>query len=579
VTTRLLFVCVVLAACSTPPKVTPSPAFDPVPWLEDLAQLEDALGQHYSNLEWNVRHRGLDAAALDRTARAELSRATNEREALEAVVRFVAGFRDPHLSWSLTRPRNRYDVRFTTDGSSVRIQRAGPGACGAQAGDAVESIQGLPAMEQLQARLPLSRLPTPAGRRDDALATLTSSVLAPADGLRFRFVHGDEARECAMSPLPPIPNRAPPPATIPADLPGEKACELLGYTPRSPPGSPLLFHPERHPNFTPSPLASMFGAGTVRLSSGKTLGWLRIPLFAEEAYPAFCAASWEKFRTTLKEPCGEQCQGDFDGAVLITGLVEAISKHLDAFRAAKVSGVVVDITDNGGGTDWVIDTARLLFSRDLSCAATARVREPAAAKDAQEDLKELSACGAPAADLEWVRAFQAEATQPCDWRGVFRGEAAPGCSMLTRSRRSTCRPSIGAGLKCAAVKPIPDDHRVHGFGGAPVYVLINRDTASAAEELTAAVRDSGAAILVGERTLGAGCGYVNGGNEVTLKRSAVKVRMPNCVRYRADGTNEIEGILPDVELPWTGDDVGRFESYAEKALAHADELFLRPSAR
>jgi hypothetical protein len=41
-----------------------------------------------------------------------------------------------------------------------------------------------------------------------------------------------------------------------------------------------------------------------------------------------------------------------------------------------------------------------------------------------------------------------------------------------------------------------------------------------------------------------------------------------------DGTNEVEGIAPDVELPWTGADLAQFDSYAEKALAHADALFV-----
>ena len=578
---RYVWACLAFVACSGAPHPPPAPAFDARPWLEDLAQLEDAIGQHYANLEWNVQKRGLDVAALDRTTRDQLSRSTTDREGMEALVRFIAAFHDPHFSWTARLPRNRYDVRFTSDGASVRILKAGPGACGAQAGDVVESIQDRPALEQLQARLPLARLPSPASRRDEALRTFTSSPFAPPDGLRFRFVHQGAERECMLALLPALPTPPESAPVIAADSPGDKACEAMGMgmaASSPPPPSPLLFDPARHPAFTPAAQTSMFGAGTVRLASGKTLGWLRVPLFSEEAYPAFCVASWNTYRTSLKEPCGEQCQGDFHGEVLMPGLVDAISKHLDAFRAAKVSGVVVDISDNGGGTDWVTDTALLLSARELSCPATARVREPAAAKAAGDELKELESCGAAPAAMEWTKGFQAEAAQTCDWRPAFGGAPAPACSMLTRSRRSVCRPSIGAGLKCASLKPVPDDHRVHGFGGAPLYVLINRDTASAAEFFAAVLRDSGAATLVGERTLGAGCGYIDGGGEATLKHSALKVKMPNCARYRVDGTNEVEGITPDVELPWTGEDLTRFESYAEKALAHADELFLRSSS-
>jgi hypothetical protein len=137
--------------------------------------------------------------------------------------------------------------------------------------------------------------------------------------------------------------------------------------------------------------------------------------------------------------------------------------------------------------------------------------------------------------------------------------------------------TYGAGLPCAAHKPPPDGGRERGLGDTPLYVLMNRNTASAAEFFAAVLSDNGAATLVGERTIGAGCGYVDGGNGLTLKHSGVKVRMPNCARYRADGSNEVEGIVPDVELPWTGEDLTRFESYAEKALKHARELFT-PSA-
>ena len=129
----------------------------------------------------------------------------------------------------------------------------------------------------------------------------------------------------------------------------------------------------------------MFGAGTVRLASGAQLGWLRVPLFSQEAYPAFCAQTWDAFRAHFTGPCDEQCRGDFEGVALTSGLVDAFAAQLDAFRAAKVAGVVVDITDNGGGDDWVTDTSLLLAAGGLSCPAGTRVREPAAAESAAKE--------------------------------------------------------------------------------------------------------------------------------------------------------------------------------------------------
>jgi hypothetical protein len=32
--------------------------------------------------------------------------------------------------------------------------------------------------------------------------------------------------------------------------------------------------------------------------------------------------------------------------------------------------------------------------------------------------------------------------------------------------------------------------------------------------------------------------------------------MPDCARYRRDGTNEVEGVKPDVEIAWSEMDGG-----------------------
>ena len=52
--------------------------------------------------------------------------------------------------------------------------------------------------------------------------------------------------------------------------------------------------------------------------------------------------------------------------------------------------------------------------------------------------------------------------------------------------------------------------------------------------------------------LGVGCGYTNGGNPTTLKHSGLVIRMPDCVRLRADGGNEFKGIRPDYPVAWDG---------------------------
>jgi C-terminal processing protease CtpA/Prc len=84
----------------------------------------------------------------------------------------------------------------------------------------------------------------------------------------------------------------------------------------------------------------------------------------------------------------------------------------------------------------------------------------------------------------------------------------------------------------------------------PLYVLVDKDTWSAAEYFAALLQDNHAATIVGELTGGAGCGYTNGGIPTQLKNSKAEVQMPDCVRLRADGSDEVSGITPDVLVPW-----------------------------
>jgi C-terminal processing protease CtpA/Prc len=87
-----------------------------------------------------------------------------------------------------------------------------------------------------------------------------------------------------------------------------------------------------------------------------------------------------------------------------------------------------------------------------------------------------------------------------------------------------------------------------------VLVLADRGTASASEDLVAWLQQNKVASILGERTMGAGCGYVDGGTRTQLRNSPFDVMMPNCARFLDDGTNEIEGLAPDIALPMHADD-------------------------
>jgi C-terminal processing protease CtpA/Prc len=89
-----------------------------------------------------------------------------------------------------------------------------------------------------------------------------------------------------------------------------------------------------------------------------------------------------------------------------------------------------------------------------------------------------------------------------------------------------------------------------GVNKLPLFVLTDGGTASAAELFAAMLRDNDAARLLGTSTLGSGCGHTNGGIDATLKNSGAKLELPDCARLRADGSNEVMGIVPDMLIAW-----------------------------
>lgn len=187
-----------------------------------------------------------------------------------------------------------------------------------------------------------------------------------------------------------------------------------------------------------------------------------------------------------------------------------LRERLATLRNNGAKRLLVDVTGNGGGSEWVSEVIALVSDRTL-LRNDARIVGPA-----------------------------------CDRSTVWTG-AKPACAVFGDSTATQTT--------------------LQGTGAwrGPVFVLVDGGTASAAEDLVAWLKENDVAKVIGTRTAGAGCGYVDGGTVTHLAQVPVDVHMPNCARFLADGTNEVEGIAPDVVLP-SGDD---------KAIAQALEVALR----
>ena len=170
----------------------------------------------------------------------------------------------------------------------------------------------------------------------------------------------------------------------------------------------------------------------------------------------------------------------------------ALRTTIATLQARGAKRLVIDVTGNGGGSEWVSEVIALFTDRTL-VREGARVVDPA-----------------------------------CDRSTVWRGDT-PACDVFgSKGERATI---VGTGA-----------------WRGPMVVLADANTASAAEDLVAWLQQNRVATIAGQRTMGAGCGYVDGGTVTHLAQVPVDVWMPNCARFLADGSNEVEGLKPDVEL-------------------------------
>jgi hypothetical protein len=291
-----------------------------------------------------------------------------------------------------------------------------------------------------------------------------------------------------------------------------------------------------------------FAAGTVRVGT-ETVGVVRIPAFMPEAFPGACAVAVTAVPGILGKPCREQCAD-----TVLTETYRALTREVEAsyarLRAAGATVLLVDVTDNGGGTEWAVAIARTLSAKPLRSTRAGFMRgahwtrhwgdlatrlRGFATKERGTDRRRL---------LGW--AAEAEAARR-------EADKVPGPAVTRVARAGYATGLVGEapagsfGDKEWAVhvfSPAQYPYRDGAWDG-PVVVLVNGETWSAAEQFAAELRDNDAAIVIGGRTGGAGCGHTNGGTPTTLPHSRAVLSLPDCVRYRADGSNEVRGIVPE----------------------------------
>jgi hypothetical protein len=323
-----------------------------------------------------------------------------------------------------------------------------------------------------------------------------------------------------------------PPVEVSADLAADAACAALGYG-RERPGA---FSWGTAPGFAPLP-GRAFLNGLLRVG-GRRVGVIRFGAFGADRYLDLCLEEWRPEPGRCEAGCKRALRKRVEAALVAEG-----NAAIDRLVAAGAEALVIDVTGNGGGNSWVDLIARRFPGRDAPCPRSAIVKHPHAEALVRHELEataaELTRLSTDArllARRARLERLLAAVQVPCDRSALWKGE----------------------GLSCSSLADQTDEEAICALPAAaggielPALLLIDGRTASAAEALVARLKDYGKARTIGVRSMGAGCGMTAGGIPITLPHSGLTVELPDCVRYRRDGTNERAGIEADFALPPPG---------------------------
>jgi hypothetical protein len=398
-------------------------------------------------------------------------------------------------------------------------------------------------------------LPALSARAEALLAKAASEDEARRIFERFLAGFGDGHLriDWAQPPAPASSSPSPAPAS-----PSARSCADLGYRPWRDQGIDFAAAGNYEPLAVEA--SASFPAGILATPKGARLGIVRIPLFMDAAYPEIC----EKVHSPAAA-----CDGDCERRLadeVNRRMSRALAAQLAALAERRVEAVVIDITGNGGGSDWAEAAARIVTAPGVAAPRMSFIRHPhwvrelgLRLRDVEADLERGGLSGELRASLTAARAILADAkriaAEPCDRRPVWKGGKT--CSLVGPPMlRST---GVLEAPPRASLEGLQSDHALYmpsryefteGAYRGPLAVLVDDGTASAAELFAATLQDNRRATIIGSSTFGSGCGYTSGGIAIRLARSGATVKLPDCVRYRADGSNEVDGVDPDVPVAW-----------------------------
>jgi hypothetical protein len=310
-----------------------------------------------------------------------------------------------------------------------------------------------------------------------------------------------------------------------------------------------------------------FPGGILKISEHTKLGVLRIPAFSEHAFLDPCEQIVPSLHIADVDKCDQNCKNRVSHE---TGdlLTATVMQRVAQLEAAGATSLLIDVTHNDGGSNWVDPVVRSLSPKPLRESGWGFIKHEHWTRELNDRLAEIETDlknGKQPRDLlqqaaSTLRLAIARSEEKCDRSSVWIDGKLP-CSLVVGDLLYSTgilpytAPGSFDGLESKGVLFHPLDYRyTDSTVRVPLYVVVDAHTWSSAEYFAFMLQDNDAAIILGEVTGGAGCGFTNGGIPTTLKNSHAVVKMPDCVHFRKDGSNANAGVTPDVLVPWSSHD-------------------------
>jgi hypothetical protein len=356
-------------------------------------------------------------------------------------------------------------------------------------------------------------------------------------------------------------------------VPPRDACAALGYVHKK--GTSFSVPFEATPGFRLLNTGEneAFRSGVAKLPDGRALGVVRISVFDPHELPAECEKAWAEFKKEKNaKSCDKDCVHDLQDRVMSLFL-ESLSLRLKKFTNEKVDAVLLDLGGNGGGDDLGDWVPRLFTKNPMRSPLLGTVKDPKSITYFEEQLKgirtallteklEKARLVLSNAEKEYINLKEnLEKSKSCDISWVWKEQRKwsplnAKCTNLNFGKTYSSgffdylpAGQIGSESAEEQVYWPALANRFIGSWQGPVYVAIDGRTASAAELTAAIFQDNKVAKIMGTNSLGCGCGAMFEGSNFTLPKHQIRYKFPNCVRLRADSSDEVQGIQPNILVP------------------------------